>query len=103
MAPSSASDSGIRKNHTRGAVGAFLREQILRGTTLAIVSASFTISAFQALQGRLESIDDLRCLFGKPRFVAARDPEKTDKKSFRIEDDGLALQNRLRQKPTVTI
>ena len=98
MARSSASDSGIRDNHARGSVGDFLKEKIQSGSKLSIVSAYFTIYAFQALQGRLESIDELRFLFGEPRFVSALDPEKTDKKSFKIEDDGLALQNRLQQK-----
>jgi hypothetical protein len=100
MSPSSPSDSGIRDNHTCGPIGDFLREQIQSGSQLAIVSASFTIDAFQALQDHLASIDDLHCLFGEPRFVAAHDFEQTDKKAFQIEDDGPALQNRLQQKPT---
>jgi len=98
MSPSFSSDSGIRDNHARGSVGDFLKQKIQSGSKLSIVSAYFTIYAFQALQGRLESIDELRFLFGEPRFVSALDPEKPDKKSFKIEDDGLALQNRLQQK-----
>jgi hypothetical protein len=34
----------------------------------------------------------------KLSIVSALDPKKTDKKSFKMEDDGLALQNRLHQK-----
>jgi hypothetical protein len=100
MSPSFAIDSGIRDNHTRRSVGDFLLEKIQSDSKLTIVSASFTIYTFQALRGRLESIGQLRFLFGEPRFVAALDPEKTNKKSFQIEDDGLALQNRIQQKPT---
>jgi superfamily II DNA or RNA helicase len=90
--------SGIRDNHRRGTVGSFLQEKIVSGSKLAIVSAYFTIYAFEALKQELSSIEELRFLFGEPRFVRALDPEKTDKKSFKIEDEGLALQNRLQQK-----
>jgi PLD-like domain/SNF2-related domain len=90
--------SGIRDNHRRGTVGSFLQEKIAAGSKLAIVSAYFTIFAFEALKQELSSIDELRFLFGEPRFVRSLDPEKTDKKSFKIEDEGLALQNRLQQK-----
>jgi alpha-D-ribose 1-methylphosphonate 5-triphosphate synthase subunit PhnG len=37
-------------------------------------------------------------LFGEPKFIQTLDPEKTDKKAFKIEDDGLTLSNRLQQK-----
>lgn len=90
--------SGIRDNHRRGTVGSFLQENIAAGSKLAIVSAYFTIYAFEALKQELSSIEELRFLFGEPRFVRALDPKKTDKKSFKIEDEGLALQNRLQQK-----
>ena len=93
-----ATESGIRDNHLRGTVGSFLQERIQSGSKLAIVSAYFTIYAFDALKKELEAIEELRFLFGEPRFVRALDPEKTDKKSFQIEDTGLSLQNRLNQK-----
>ena len=91
-------ESGIRDNHRRGTVGGFLQERIQRGSKLAIVSAYFTIYAFDALKKELETIEELRFLFGEPRFVRALDPEKTDKKSFQVEDAGLSLKNRLEQK-----
>jgi hypothetical protein len=90
--------SGIRDNYSRGMVGDFLQAKIQPGSTLSIVSAYFTIYAFEALKEQLKGIDGLRFLFGEPRFVKALDPEKTDKKSFKIEDDGLQLVNRLEQK-----
>src|SRR5206468_2436866 len=37
-------------------------------------------------------------LFGEPRFISSLDPDKTDKKTFKIEDEGLQLANRLTQK-----
>ncbi|WP_460195207.1 helicase-related protein [Thermosynechococcus sp. FA-CM-4201] len=92
-------NSGIRDNHDRGTVGEFLREKIQDGSKLAIVSAYFTIYAFDALQEQLQSIEGLRFLFGEPHFINTLDPEKTEKKSFQITDEGLQLQNYLQQKP----
>jgi SNF2 family DNA or RNA helicase len=90
--------SGIRDNFSRGTVGAFLSDRILGNSALSVVSAYFTIYAYEALANRLDSIQRLRFLFGEPRFIASLDPEKTDKKSFKIEDEGLELANRLKQK-----
>lgn len=91
-------DSGIRDNHSRGTVADFLRDKLSFGSNLSIVSAYFTIYAFDALKDKLKSIDQLNFLFGEPRFIKALDPGRTDKKSFKIEDDGLELSNRLEQK-----
>jgi phosphatidylserine/phosphatidylglycerophosphate/cardiolipin synthase-like enzyme len=90
--------SGIRDNYTRGTVGSFLKEKIHTGSALSVVSAYFTIYAFEALEERLQTIEGMRFLFGEPRFLKSLDPEKTDKKAFKIEDDGLQLANRLEQK-----
>lgn len=90
--------SGIRDNYLRGAVGEFLRVKIREGSCLSVVSAYFTIYAFGALQKELAEIDHMRFLFGEPRFIQSLDPERTDKKAFKIEDEGLQLTNRLQQK-----
>lgn len=89
---------GIRDNHNRGRVSDFLIEKVVPGSALSIVSAYFTIYAYEALAGQLDQIDGLRFLFGEPRFIANLDPEKTDKKAFKIEDEGLSLANRLQQR-----
>lgn len=93
-----SSSSGIRDNYTRGSVGEFLRAKIANGSRLSVVSAFFTIYAFDALKHQLRGIEHLRFLFGEPRFINSLDPDKTDKKAFKIEDDGLQLANRLEQK-----
>jgi hypothetical protein len=98
LLPPQPSDSGIRDNYKRGSVGDFLREKITSGSVLSIVSAYFTIYAYEAMKDHLEMIDHLRFLFGEPRFVKSLDPEKTDKKAYKIEDDGLHLSNRLEQR-----
>jgi hypothetical protein len=76
--------SGIRDNYRRGTVGDFLREKVKDGSTLSVVSAYFTIYAFEALKEQLLTIESLRFLFGEPRFLTSLDPDKTDKKAFKI-------------------
>jgi hypothetical protein len=62
-------NSGILDNHSRGTVGSFLQAKIRTGSTLSIVSAYFTSYAYEALKAQLDTIDDLRFLFGEPRFI----------------------------------
>jgi hypothetical protein len=90
--------SGIRDNYTRGTVGDFLREKIQTGSKLSIVSAYFTIYAYEALKDKLDNIESLQFLFGEPRFVKSLDPDKTDKKAYNLEDNNMALANRLSQR-----
>lgn len=90
--------SGIRDNHHRGSVGDFLRSHIQAGAHLSIVSAYFTIYAYEALRSQLDKIADLRFLFGDPQFLRELDPERNVHKVFQIENDAISLQNRLQQK-----
>ncbi|MCL4871966.1 MAG: DEAD/DEAH box helicase family protein [Anaerolineae bacterium] len=90
--------SGIRDNLERGSVGEFLRDKIQPGSTLAIVSAYFTIYAYAALQSKLDGIEELRFLFGEPRFIRSLDPDRTESQAFEIVDNNLKLQNQLEQK-----
>ena len=96
--PAPTNNSGLRDNHTRGTVADFLREKSLVGSQLSIVSAYFTIYAYDALQEELERIEHLDFLFGEPSFVNRLDPNKTEKKAFIIDADGLELSNKLQQK-----
>ncbi len=91
--------SNIRDNHKHGSVGDFLKSKIEEGSSLSIVSAYFTIHAFQALKESLTEIKELRFLFGEPRFIKSLDPEKTDKKAYKIEGEaeGLKFDDRLKQ------
>ena len=90
--------SGIRDNHTRGAVADFLKEKIKDKSDLSVVSAYFTIYAYGALKQALDGVEHMRFLFGEPRFVQRLDPDKTEKKAFVIDSDGLTLANTLTQK-----
>ena len=96
--PNPTTNSGIRDNHKRGVVADFLKAKIHSGSRLSVVSAYFTIYAYDALREHLDQIDHLDFLFGEPRFISSLDPDKTDKKTFKIEDEGLQLANRLEQK-----
>ena len=98
MPTPSIQTSGIRDNHYRGSVGDFLREKICEDSKLSFVSAYFTIYAYDALKAELDQIDHLRFLFGEPQFIQSLDPEKTEKKHFRIENDTLELENKLQQR-----
>jgi len=91
-------NSGIWDNHNRGNVADFLKSKITGGSRLSVVSAYFTIYAFDALKDYLRRVEGVNFLFGEPRFIKSLDPDRTDKKSFKIEDDGLELVNRLEQK-----
>ncbi len=98
MANNQIQHFGIRDNHSRGKVADFLTDKIDANSHLSVVSAYFTIYAYEALAKELDQIDHLKFLFGEPRFIASLDPEKNDKKAFHIEDEGLELSNRLQQK-----
>jgi hypothetical protein len=93
-----SSISGLRDNHTRGSVGEFLKAKIQTASKLSVVSAYFTIYAFDALKDCLSAIDHLDFLFGEPSFVNRLDPSKTEKKAFIIDAEGLELANKLQQK-----
>ena len=89
----------IRDNHKRGTVGDFLKSNIENRSSLSVVSAYFTIHAFEALKAYLWKIDGLRFLFGEPDFIKNLDARNTDPKAFKIEDEGLQLDKPLQQRP----
>ena len=92
------SDSAIRDNRLRGSVGEFLQEKIQPGSSLSFVSAFFTVYAHAALSDCLDDVEKLRFLFGEPRFVRSIDPDRTESRVFRIEEDDLVLANKLQQR-----
>ena len=90
--------SGIHDNYLRETIGDFLKDKIAKDSELSIVSAFFTISAYDALKENLDQIEKLRFLFGEPRFIQTVDPDKTDAKIYSITDEDITLTNRLHQK-----
>ncbi len=91
---------GIRDNYTNGSVGDFLKEVITSSSDISIVSAYFTIYAYNQLKDNLNGIDHLRFLFGEPTFIKSMDPDKVNAKDFKIEDDKLVIpiESKLTQK-----
>ena len=87
-------------DNRRRRVGDFLRDRIEAGSDLSIVSAYFTIYAYGALRGTLEDAGRVRFLYGEPSAVGTMDPEDSEPKSFRLNDDGgIELMHVLAQKP----
>jgi hypothetical protein len=56
--------SGIRDNHTRSIVADFLKSHIKEGSRLSVVSAFFTIYAYEALKDHLNRIGHMDFRFG---------------------------------------
>jgi hypothetical protein len=58
--------SSILDNQGRGKIGEFLKGKIQNGSKLSIVSAYFTIHAYEQLRDKLNNIEHLDFLFGEP-------------------------------------
>lgn len=81
-------------------LGDFLRQKLDSTTRLSIVSAYFTIYAYQDLREELDSIKDLRFLYGEPLGLKVIDPSKDEEKTFLLTSDGgIELKQTLSQKP----
>jgi len=80
-----ASLSGIRDNHRRGIMEKFLRKKIQPDCRLSVVSAYFTIYAYDVLREHLDQIEYLDFLLGEPRFISSLEPDKTQTKAFVID------------------
>ena len=90
-------NSRIRDNDQYGKVADFLRDKIQPGSSLSIVSAYFTIYAFDKLRKKLTGIKELRFLFGEPSATSGIDQSKTESKAFELTESGLRLENYLTQ------
>lgn len=88
----------IKDNDSHGSVGDFLKKEITKNSAVSIVSAYFTIYAYNHLKEKLNDISGLRFLFGEPTFIKAMDPSRTSPKEFKIEDSQISLKNRMQQK-----
>lgn len=92
--------SRLKDNHERGTVGKFLFDNISHDSKLSIVSAYFTIYAFNKLKDKLNNIESLNFLFGEPTFIKSINPNNDNAKDFQIVDDKLVipLESKLQQK-----
>ncbi len=90
--------SGIRDNHHRGAVADFLRLQLKPGAELDLVTAYFTVFAYDKLRTQLDNLGRIRLLFGEAAFIKELGPEQADNAAYVLRDDGLALASGLNQR-----
>lgn len=90
--------SALRDNYKRGSVGDYLREKIKPNSILSFVSAYFTIYAYEKLKSELDSIQELRFLFGDPESAKNLDPLKDKQKVFGIENEIITIKNQIDQK-----
>lgn len=97
---SASAGAGAIVDNRRQRVGKFLRNSIDAGSDLSIVSAYFTIYAYEALRDVLEKAGRVRFLYGEPAATGTPDPGGDGGKSFRLnEDGGIELRRTLAQKP----
>ena len=95
-----STDSHAIIDNRKRKVGEYLKNKIRPATDLSIVSAYFTIYAYQALRDRLDEASSTRFLYGDPRSVSSVDPADTEAKQFGLADQGgIELQRVLAQKP----
>ena len=84
--PAPAQTSGIRDNHSRGSVGDFLRQQLKAGADLDLVTAYFTVFAYDKLRTELNRLGTIRLLFGEAAFIKTIDPDKREGAAFSREN-----------------
>ena len=96
--PQALSNSGIRDNHSRGSVGDFLRQQLKPAADLDLVTAYFTIFAYDKLCTELNQLGKIRLLFGEAAFIKNIDPDLKQAAAYVLNDDGLTLASGLNQR-----
>lgn len=91
--------SAIIDNRARS-VGEFLRHRLSPRSELSVVSAYFTIYAYDRLRSVLNDAARTRFLYGDPDGVGAVDPGSSTVREFGLADNGgIELQDVLMQKP----
>jgi len=76
-----SNNSGLRDNHTRGSVADFLKAKIKSESQLSVVSAYFTIYAYDALKNYLDRIAHLDFLFRRTLVRQSPRPEQDGKEN----------------------
>ncbi len=78
----------ILDNQTRS-VADYLRQSLRDANVFRVVSAYFTIYGYELLEDELNTVGDVRFLFGDPSSVDDLDPGEKAEKSFDFTKDGL--------------
>ncbi|TGQ04546.1 ATP-dependent helicase [Mesorhizobium sp. M2E.F.Ca.ET.219.01.1.1] len=90
--------SGIRDNRGRGEVHEFITERAVPDSRLSVVSAYFTTFAYDRLRTTLDSVGQMRFLFGEPRFLKDADNAGLVPPAFSFDESGLHLTEQIRQR-----
>ena len=83
------------RTHT---VADYLRKNLQSANDFRIVSAYFSIFGYEQLEEALDSVDEVRFLFGDPTSVEDVDPGSAEPKSFDVTEKGLIPNHALQQK-----
>jgi len=90
--------SGIKDNRRRGAVHEFITARAVPDSRLSVVSAYFTTFAYDRLRTTLDSVRQMRFLFGEPRFLKDADNAGLVPPAFSFDESGLRLTEQIRQR-----
>ena len=88
----------ILDNRQRAVVD-YLRARLPQAETFRLVSAYFSIYGYELLAQQLDSVGDVRFLYGDPGSVGEVDPGEKESKSYDLTEQGLVPRHTLRQKP----
>ena len=83
------------RTHT---VADYLRKNLQSANAFRLVSAYFSIYGYEELENALDTVDDVRFLFGDPASVEDVDPGRAEPKSFDVSEKGLNPNHALKQK-----
>jgi superfamily II DNA or RNA helicase len=90
--------SGIKDNRGRGAVHEFITDRAIDGSRLSVVSAYFTAFAYDRLRETLDKVEQVRFLFGEPRFLRDADNAGLVPPAFSLGESGLRLTDQVRNR-----
>ena len=80
--------NSIFDNSPHKLLGDFLKREIHSGDNLSIVSAYFTIYAYEALRAELENAGAIRFLYGNPLGAETPDPKQSQEIQFNLSRSG---------------
>ena len=83
------------RTHT---VADYLRKNLQSAEAFRLVSAYFSIYGYAQLEDALDTVDEVRFLFGDPASVEDVDPGSAEPKSFDVTEKGLIPNHALQQK-----
>ena len=79
-------------------VADYLRKNLHSADAFRLVSAYFSIYGYAQLEEALDTVDEVRFLFGDPTSVEDVDPGSAEPKSYEVTEQGLAPNHALQQK-----